>query len=97
MERVRIALRLFDGDEKPEAHETATDEYSVGGARQIIAAIHPGLLDGSAVVMPKEPTEAMIEAHQGECAGDADEAGPERIKQCWSAMLAAAIEARSEK
>lgn len=31
-------------------------------AEAAITAIHPGLLDGSAVVMPKEPTVAMREA-----------------------------------
>lgn len=42
------------------------------------------------VMVPREPTAAMIEAHIGECAGDADEAGPDRIRDCWHAMLATA-------
>ena len=41
------------------------------------------------VLVPREPTEEMIEAHQGVCAGDADEAGPARIREAYQAMLAA--------
>lgn len=44
---------------------------------------------GDAVVVPKAPTGDMVEIHQFECAGDADEAGPARIRAAWAAMLAA--------
>lgn len=51
-------------------------------------AAGPVAVDGWKLV-PVEPTEAMIEAHQAACGGDADEAGPERIRECWTEMLAA--------
>lgn len=44
----------------------------------------------NAIRAMREPTEDMIEAHSAECAGDADEAGPERIKQAYAAMIDAA-------
>lgn len=44
------------------------------------------------VSVPLHATSAMVEAHQAECAGDADEAGPNRIRQCWSVMIVAARE-----
>ncbi|MCQ8277969.1 hypothetical protein NFI95_05855 [Acetobacteraceae bacterium KSS8] len=47
------------------------------------------LLRGQRVV-PLKATREMIEAHQACCAGDADEAGPERIAECWHEMLEAA-------
>lgn len=47
------------------------------------------LARGEAVVVPKMPTGDMIEAHQFDCAGDADEAGPARIRSAYAAMLAA--------
>ncbi len=43
------------------------------------------------VCVPRRCTQEMIEAHMGVCAGDADEAGPERIKECWQAMVDAVI------
>lgn len=51
---------------------------------------------GEAVVVPKEPTVDMIEAHQDECAGDADEASPRRIREAYRAMLAASPYAKKE-
>jgi hypothetical protein len=45
-------------------------------------------------IVPGEATSAMIEAHQGECAGDADEAGPQSIRKAWAAMIQAAVEAK---
>jgi len=52
---------------------------------------------GEAVVVPKVPTGNMIEAHQSECAGDADEAGPARIRSAYAAMLAASPYARKDE
>ena len=54
------------------------------------------LARGEASVVPKVPTGDMIEAHQSECAGDADEAGPARIRSAYAAMLAASPYAAKE-
>lgn len=40
----------------------------------------------------RESNEAMIEAHMGECAGDAAEAGPKSIRLAWAAMIDVLIE-----
>jgi hypothetical protein len=48
------------------------------------------------VCVPAVPTEAMIEAHQEVCAGDADEAYPDRIRECWQMMIKAALYGRPQ-
>jgi hypothetical protein len=52
-------------------------------ARDALAA----LAASGFVIVPREPTAEMIEAHIEECAGDAGEAGPDRIRSCWRAMV----------
>jgi hypothetical protein len=47
------------------------------------------LSEAGYVIVPREPTAEMIEAHIEECAGDAGEAGPDRIRSCWHAMVEA--------
>lgn len=47
--------------------------------------------EAGCVVVPKEASEAMVEAHMGECAGDADEAGPDRIRGAYRAMISASV------
>jgi len=42
------------------------------------------------VTVPREPSEAMVQAHIAECAGDADEADEARVRDCWAAMIEAA-------
>ena len=44
-----------------------------------------------ALMAMKGPTEGMIGAHAEECAGDADEAGPEKIKIAFDAMINVAL------
>lgn len=69
----------------PQTSLPSIDEWRALGSAQLRPAAPE-----EHVLVPREPTTAMIEAHIGECAGDADEAGPDRIRDCWHAMLAAA-------
>lgn len=61
------------------------DEYR-DFARAIIASDR----EAGYVTVPREPTEAMVQAHIAECAGDADEADEARVRDCWAAMIEAA-------
>jgi hypothetical protein len=47
------------------------------------------LRDAGFAIVPKEPSEAMVEAHIESCAGQCDEAGPESVRAAWEAMLSA--------
>lgn len=52
-------------------------------------AVLRALDEAGCVVVPRDASEAMVEAHMGECAGDADEAGPDRVRKAWRAMISA--------
>lgn len=57
VERVRLALR----EESPNAFVLSSDAGK-SLAERIVNTIDPGLFDGTAVVVPVEPTEAMCKA-----------------------------------
>ena len=60
-------------------------------AGRIADAVLRALDEAGCVVVPKEASEAMVEAHMAECAGDADEAGPDRIRKAWRAMISDSV------
>lgn len=62
---------------------------------EIDAAI-AALYEAGYTFVQREPSEAMVDAHIEECAGDADEAGPERVRDCWHQMVKAAERDQAE-
>lgn len=84
-----VADGLYDGnDDGGEIFDTDPDlrEAYRRTARAAIASDR----EAGLVTVPREPTEAMVEAHIEECAGDADEADEARVRGCWVAMIEAA-------
>ena len=75
-------------------HENPDD---IDGARMLFSAVGlaaadaalAALHDAGLAIVPKEPSEAMVEAHIESCAGQCDEAGPESVRSAWEAMLSA--------
>ena len=73
----RVAKVLFEDRYITRWHEPVLEVVRDAYRRRAIAVI----------AAMREPTEAMIEAHQEECAGTADEAGPLQIVKAWQAMI----------
>lgn len=76
----------FDADKMDEARVDGDCDF-LSAADAVLRALD----EAGCVVVRKEASDAMVEAHMGECAGDADEAGPDRIRGAWSAMISASV------
>lgn len=74
IERVARAIRKAIEESEHNFGESGIEATCVDAALAALAEI-------------REPTKAMIEAHITECAGDAGEAGPDRVRSAWIAMI----------
>lgn len=88
----RVARALFTKRMPPFSSDADTDmawnDKSFAATARRIGAHEDAR---AAIAAMREPTEAMIEAHISECAGDADEAGPKRVKTAYQAMIDEAL------